>query len=987
MNGDTLMCERHEANYIQSKGNKDQNYHDLHSHQTYHDPNDPEKSLTELNNDMKNDLEHFKSCIRSMKIVHDKLFARDDSKTTCVDDSKTTCVLPNKKSKLINQEPQSKTNFEKLITNFLDGQRVTNMFVKNNNNDMILKMKQNEKNFQTKIKNMERKIDEWSKSQKISSEQTDRTDPPPSKSHTEHVNVVFTGSEKSNDSLKTLKDPPLSIIAEAVNTACYVQNRVLVVKPNNKNPYELFHSRTPTLGFIRPFKCPVTILNTIDHLDKFDGKADEGFFVGYSLNSKAFRVFNSKARIVEENLHIRFSENTPNVIGTKASDNAGQARKETEPIKDYILLPLWTADLPFSQNPKSSYDYGSKPSSDDGKKVDEDPRKENECNDQEKEDNIKNTNNVNNVSSTVNNANTNEDNELSFDPNMPAFEDVSIFNYINDDEDDGIATDINNLDTTIQVSSISTTRIHKDHPIDQVIRDLQSTIQTRKMSKNLEEHRSMSGSLMYLTSLRPDIMFAVCACARYQVNIKVSHLHDVKGIFRVTTGGSKLMLLGKLTIFWSTTLAKTINEEVHLHAKVDGKKIIVTESSVRRDLRLADEEDEAVHKELGDKLVRAATIASSLEAEQDSGGGPRCQETIRDTNAQTRFESVSKYSNDSLLAKGNTLRSDKDRLELLELMVLCTNLQTMVLDLEKTKTTQSNEISSLKRRVKKLEKRNRSRTHKLKRLYKVGLTVRVESSDGERVRRQIGEAATNAFSLEAEQDNGNIAKTQSKATPNEPSSQGTNSGGGPRCQETMKDTTAQTRFESVSKHSNDSLLAGGNTLQSNEDRLKLNELMALCTNLQIRVLDLEKTKTTQKSSDKESLGENASKQGKRIDAIDQDEDITLVNIQNDAEMFDVNDLGGEEEQKEPGLVKKLLKGYKLNLMRKKDLQERAQKEQEANIALIETWDDIQAKIDADHQLAERLQAQEQEELYDAGKATLFQQLLEKRRKHFAAKRA
>ncbi|GKA21472.1 ribonuclease H-like domain-containing protein [Tanacetum coccineum] len=74
---------------------------------------------------------------------------------------------------------------------------------------------------------------------------------------------------------------------EAVNTACYVQNKVLVVKPHNKTPYELFHGRTPTLSFMRPFRCPVTIHNTMDHLGKFDGKADEGFFVGYSLNSKA----------------------------------------------------------------------------------------------------------------------------------------------------------------------------------------------------------------------------------------------------------------------------------------------------------------------------------------------------------------------------------------------------------------------------------------------------------------------------------------------------------------------------------------------------------------------------------------------------------------------------------------------------------------------------------------------------------------------------
>ncbi|GJR74894.1 ribonuclease H-like domain-containing protein, partial [Tanacetum coccineum] len=104
--------------------------------------------------------------------------------------------------------------------------------------------------------------------------------------------------------------------AKAVNTACYVQNRVLVIKPHNKTPYELFLGRKPALSFMRPFGCPITILNTIDHLGKFDGKDDEGFFVGYSTNSKAFIVFNSRTRIVEENLHVQFSENTPNIAGS-----------------------------------------------------------------------------------------------------------------------------------------------------------------------------------------------------------------------------------------------------------------------------------------------------------------------------------------------------------------------------------------------------------------------------------------------------------------------------------------------------------------------------------------------------------------------------------------------------------------------------------------------------------------------------------------------
>ncbi|GKE25102.1 putative ribonuclease H-like domain-containing protein [Tanacetum coccineum] len=109
---------------------------------------------------------------------------------------------------------------------------------------------------------------------------------------------------------------PTTFWVEAVNTACYVQNRVLVIKPYNKTPYELFLGRKPALSFMRPFGCPVTILNTLDHLGKFNGKSGDGFFVGYSINSKAFRVFNTRTRFVEENLHINFLENKPNVIGT-----------------------------------------------------------------------------------------------------------------------------------------------------------------------------------------------------------------------------------------------------------------------------------------------------------------------------------------------------------------------------------------------------------------------------------------------------------------------------------------------------------------------------------------------------------------------------------------------------------------------------------------------------------------------------------------------
>ncbi|GKE26093.1 hypothetical protein Tco_1441477 [Tanacetum coccineum] len=163
--------------------------------------------------------------------------------------------------------------------------------------------------------------------------------------------------------------------------------------------------------------------------------------------------------------------------------------------------------------------------------------------------------------------------------------------------------------------------------------------------------------------------------------------------------------------------------------------------------------DEAVNEEMDDSLVRAATTASSLEAEQNSGninkiqskatpnepsslgtrsgGGPRCQDTMGDTIAQTRSENVSKHSNDPLLAGFNTSRSGKDSMQLKELMDLYTNQQNRVLALETTKTTQALEIDSLKRKVKKLEKKDNKRTHKLKRLYRVGLSAKVICSEDE----------------------------------------------------------------------------------------------------------------------------------------------------------------------------------------------------------------------------------------------------------------
>ncbi|GKC95246.1 hypothetical protein Tco_1160688, partial [Tanacetum coccineum] len=211
---------------------------------------------------------------------------------------------------------------------------------------------------------------------------------------------------------------------------------------------------------MRPFGCLVTILNTIDHLGKFDGKADEGFFIGYSINSKAFRevdqigFFDIDTLTKSMNYKPVVVGNQSNGnIGTKACDDAGKARMETVPGKDYILLPLWPANILFSQNSKSSPEAEFKPLSDSEKKVDDD---------QEKDDNVSSTNNVNTasdgnstnnvnaVSSTINavgievnvvGAKTSI--ELLDEPNMPELEDIV---YSNNDEDVGAEVDMNNLD-------------------------------------------------------------------------------------------------------------------------------------------------------------------------------------------------------------------------------------------------------------------------------------------------------------------------------------------------------------------------------------------------------------------------------------------------------------------------------------------------------------------------------------------------------------
>lgn len=110
--------------------------------------------------------------------------------------------------------------------------------------------------------------------------------------------------------------------ADAVNTACYVTNRVLIRQKIKKTPYELYKRRKPNIAHLDVFGCKCFILNNgRDNLGKFDAKADEGIFLGYALSSKSFRVFNKRTMIVEESIHVTFDKTNPQKDGKDIIDD------------------------------------------------------------------------------------------------------------------------------------------------------------------------------------------------------------------------------------------------------------------------------------------------------------------------------------------------------------------------------------------------------------------------------------------------------------------------------------------------------------------------------------------------------------------------------------------------------------------------------------------------------------------------------------------
>ncbi|GJU33296.1 retrovirus-related pol polyprotein from transposon TNT 1-94 [Tanacetum coccineum] len=253
-----------------------------------------------------------------------------------------------------------------------------------------------------------------------------------------------------------------------------------------------------------------------------------------------------------------------------------------------------------------------------------------------------------------------------------------------------------------------------------------------------------------------------------------------------------------------------------------------------------------------------------------------------------------------------------------------------------------------------------------------------ESVAYEAIHKELGDslvwAATTAFSLEAEQDSGNITKTQSKETPNESSSIGTTSvwsQGRINAIDADEEITLVSVQDDADKEMFDvDALNGEEVFVAGQNENVVEEVVDAA---QVSTAATTVTITTEEITLAQALEALKTSKPKVKGIVFQEPEEPVKPIKK-------KDLTRLDEEFALKLQVEFDKEERLT-------REKAEKEQEANIALIETWDDIQAKIDADHQLAERLQAQEQEELSVKEKATLFQQLLEKRRKHFTAKRA
>nr|GFA15271.1 ribonuclease H-like domain-containing protein [Tanacetum cinerariifolium] len=215
-----------------------------------------------------------------------------------------------------------------------------------------------------------------------------------------------------------------------------------------KNRTLIEAARTMLVDSLLPIPVWAEAVNTAYSLGKFDGKVDEGFLVGYSVSSKAFTVFNSRTRIVQETLHVNFLENKPNV-----AEKAGE-----EIVQQYVLFLVWSSGSTNPQNTDGDDAFNEKEPEFEGRKPESEV----------------------NVSLSSSAQSNKHDDKTNREAKGKKLEDIT---YFDDEEDVGAEADLNNLETSITVSLVPTTRVHKDHPMTQIIGDLSSATQSRSMIK------------------------------------------------------------------------------------------------------------------------------------------------------------------------------------------------------------------------------------------------------------------------------------------------------------------------------------------------------------------------------------------------------------------------------------------------------------------------------------------------------------------------
>nr|GEV71999.1 hypothetical protein [Tanacetum cinerariifolium] len=312
-----------------------------------------------------------------------------------------------------------------------------------------------------------------------------------------------------------------SCMSKPVSSVSQPLQRVLVTKHHNKTPYELLLGRTPSIDFMRPFGCPMTILNTLDPLGKFDRKVDEGFLVGYSeINLTLVQVSKNILMQIKKQREMfnsmcffplwSFGSKDPQNTDDDATFEAKEPEFEVEKLESEVHVS------PTSSAKTKKHDDKTKREAKGKSPVELSTRFRNLS--EEFKDFFNNSINEVNAASTsvlaVGQISTNNTNTFSApgpsntvvcpilrkssyvdpsqypdDPNMPALEDIT---YFDDEEDVGAEADFSNLDTTITVSSIPTTRVHKDHPVTQIIGDLSLATQIRSMTRMVKDQGGLT---------------------------------------------------------------------------------------------------------------------------------------------------------------------------------------------------------------------------------------------------------------------------------------------------------------------------------------------------------------------------------------------------------------------------------------------------------------------------------------------------------------